>query len=207
MEKFNCMVLDWNEIVNTTKKTSAKIKQSNFHPDVIIGISRGGLVPARLFCDFLHVKSCFSLKVDHWGLTATKNGEAKLTQPLNMDLTGLNVLLVDDITDTGQSLELAKNHLQEKNPKSLKTATMYHLLTGSDYKPDFYGEERKWSWMVFPWNYMEDLVNILKKITNNLGKTHDEIKEELKENFNIIINKNKIKEVLYHIDYLDNLKK
>ncbi|MCG2719968.1 MAG: hypothetical protein L6266_04545 [Nanoarchaeota archaeon] len=67
------------------KKTCNLVKSSDFHPDVIIAIARGGLVPGRLFCDFLHIKNCYSIKVDHWGLTATKNGEAKLTHALNID--------------------------------------------------------------------------------------------------------------------------
>ena len=69
------------------KKTADRIKESDFHPDVIIGLSRGGLVPARMFCDFLHLKDCFTIKVDHWCLTATRDGKAMLTHKLDMDWT------------------------------------------------------------------------------------------------------------------------
>jgi len=204
MDKFDCMILSWEEIVKQAKNASDLIKQSDFHPDVVIGISRGGLVPARLFCDFLHVKSCFTLKVDHWGLTATKDGNAKLTHPLNKDLTGLKVLLVDDITDSGQSIELAKEHILELNPKVVKTVTLYNLF-GSKIKPDFFGEERSWAWMIFPWNFQEDMVNIIKKIVKDEKKEVEVIKEELNNNYNINLENNKIEEILKHMDYLDNL--
>lgn len=202
MEKFNCVIPTWQEMHDIAKSAADKIKKSDFHPDTIIAVARGGLVPARLFCDFLHVKSCFSVKVDHWGLTATKDGAAKLTHGLGIDLKGKKVLVVDDITDTGQSLDLAKQHIAELLPSELKTATLFHLK-GSKYTPDFFGTERGWAWIIFPWNYTEDLVNIVRKITTEEKKAVHKIKEELKLNFNIDMETEKIGELLGHIAYLE----
>jgi len=204
MEKFNCVIPDWTEMVSIAKKTCDAIKDSDFHPDVIIALSRGGLVPARLFCDFLHIKNCLSIKVDHWGLTATKDGHAKLTQGLSTDLSDKKVLVVDDITDTGQSMEVARKHLEELKPKEMKTATLFHL-TGAKYTPDFFGTEREWSWIIFPWNYREDIVNIIKKITTTEEKNLEQIKNELKVNFNVDTEIEELKEIVEHISYLDNL--
>ena len=188
------------------KKTADRIKESDFHPDVIIGLSRGGLVPARMFCDFLHIKDCFTIKVNHWGLTATKDGKAKLTHKLDMDLTGKSVLIVDDITDTGQSMKLAKKHIEDLNPSVIKTATLVHL-NHSKYIPDFCGYEREWAWIVFPWNHREDLVNLIGKIIGKEEKAVDKIKQELKTNFNLDIDTPEVEEVLGHIRYLDSVKK
>ena len=60
MEKINCIVASWDEIYKIAKSTADKIKESGFHPDIIIAIARGGLVPARLLSDFLHVKDLIS---------------------------------------------------------------------------------------------------------------------------------------------------
>lgn len=188
------------------KNTSDMIKDSDFHPDIIIGLSRGGLVPARMFCDFLHITDCFTIKVDHWGLTATKDGKAKLTHKLDMDLTGKGVLIVDDITDTGQSMELAKKHIEELNPSEIKTATLIHL-DHSKYIPDFYGHKRAWAWIVFPWNQREDLVNLIGKINGEEEKDVEQIKESLKANFNLELDIPEVEEVLGHIKYLDGLKR
>jgi hypoxanthine phosphoribosyltransferase len=206
MDKINCVVKTWQELHDYAKQTADRIKGSDFHPDIIIGLSRGGLVPARLFCDFLHVKNCFTIKVDHWGLTATKDGKARLTHKLDMDLTGKKVLIVDDITDTGQSMELAKKHIEELNPSEIKTATLVHL-NNSKYTPDFYGHERPWAWIVFPWNHREDMVNLINKILGEEEKAIDKIKEELKMNFNLDLESPEIEEVLVHIRYLDSVKK
>jgi hypoxanthine phosphoribosyltransferase len=53
------------------KTLALKIKKSGFKPDLTIGIVRGGLVPARVVCDFLLQKDLAAIKVDHWGIAAT----------------------------------------------------------------------------------------------------------------------------------------
>ena len=75
------------------KKTAEMIKKSGFHPDMIIALSRGGLVPSRLIGDFLHIKNILAIKVDHWGITATKDGKAEISHGLNADLKGKKVLI------------------------------------------------------------------------------------------------------------------
>ena len=205
MTKIKCITPTWEDMQKYANITANKIKKSDFHPDVIIGLSRGGLVPARMFCDLLHIKNCYTIKVDHWGLTATKDGQAKLSQELNMDLTGKKVLIVDDITDTGQSMELAKNHILSKNPTQLMTATLIHL-SNSKYIPDFFGIEREWAWIIFPWNYKEDLVNLIKKISEFKTLSNKEIKDKLFEYNDLNIPIEDIEDVIEHINYLEKLK-
>lgn len=201
METFKCKVPSWQDMHELAKKAADKIKEENFHPEAIIAIARGGLVPARLFCDFLHIKNCFSVKVDHWGLTATKDGQAKLTQGLNTSIEGKSILLVDDITDTGQSITLAKQHIEEFKPKEVKTATLINL-DNSKYIPDFYGDEMPWSWIIFPWNFREDMVNIISKIKKDEEMTAEQIKEKLKLDHELDAELNEIEDILGHMEYL-----
>lgn len=204
MDKFKCVIPDWEEITEISRTTTDNIKESDFHPDVIVAIARGGLVPGRLFADFLHVKDVYSIKADHWGLTATKDGKAKLTYELNLDLTGKKVLVVDDITDTGQSMELAKTHIEEKNPDVVKTATLFHL-TNSKYIPDFFGLEREWAWIIFLWNYREDMVNIINKINSEGDVPFEDLKKELKNNYEVELDIDEIKDIMSHIKYLNEV--
>lgn len=206
MDTFHCEMPTWEEIRELTDITAAKIKKSGFHPDVIVSIARGGLVPARLLADYLHVKDLLAIKTDHWGLTATKDGQAKISYALNIDLTGKKVLVVDDITDTGQSLELSKQHVRERNPVEVRTATLYHLHN-SKYVPDFYGMEREWAWMIFPWNVREDKVNIIRKILAIKKLPNGKLREAMKKNFNVTVSADEIEELLEHIKYLDSLEK
>ncbi len=173
-----CKILTWEDVYSLAKKTASMVKSSGYKPDAIVGIARGGWFHARVLCDLLGVKDLYSIKIGHWGITAEKNQEgAKLHQGLNADLSGKKVLVVDDITDTGQSLELAKKHVIEAGkPIETKTATLLHIKT-SEYKPDYYGDETDWAWMIFPWNYWEDLENLTKGILKNGEKTPGEIVE------------------------------
>ncbi len=197
-----CLTPSWQDMQEYTQEVASLIKDSTFHPDMVIGLSRGGLVPARLISDLLHIKNCYTIKVDHWGLTATKDGEAKLSQTLNIDIQNKNVLIIDDITDTGQSMKTAIEHVQSLNPKEIQTATLIHL-DNSEYTPNFYGHKQKWAWIIFPWNFQEDMVNLMQKAGIE-NKTTNTIKQEMKEKFALDLTEEQIKTTLAHITYLKN---
>ncbi len=173
-----CKILSWDDVYELAKETARKVKASGFQPDAIVGVARGGWFHARVLCDLLGVKDLYSIKVGHWGITAEKDQEgAKLHQGLNVNLEGKKVLVVDDITDTGQSLELARKHVLEAgNPSEVRTATLLHIVA-SKYTPDYYGRETEWAWMIFPWNYWEDLANLIQKMLESKEMSPGEIVE------------------------------
>lgn len=73
------------------------------------------------------------------------------------------MLIVDDITDTGESMKLAYDYVKSLSPSEIRTSAMLHI-TRSNFKPDFYSEEvneEKWAWFIFPWNVYEDLDNLI----------------------------------------------
>lgn len=204
-DSFKCVVPSWEEITKLTSEVAAKIKKSGFYPDAIIAVSRGGLIPGRLVADFLHVKYVLAIKADHWGITASKDGKASISYDLNpdLDLSGQNMLIVDDVTDTGESLELCKERVLGRHPADVRTATVYHL-SHSKYKPDYFGAEREWAWIVFPWNRTEDLVNIITKIQQGKKMPAGEIRVALRE-FNLDLGENEILELLDHMRYLEGV--
>ena len=58
------------------------------------------------------------------------------------DLTGFDVLIVDDILDTGYTMQAVKAHLQNKNPNSIRVCTFLDKPSRRkvDVKPDYTGE-------------------------------------------------------------------
>jgi hypoxanthine phosphoribosyltransferase len=72
---------------------------------------------------------------------------------------------VDDISDSGESLQLAKNHLEKQGAKEIKIATLY-AKASTKTKPD-YCEKQTSNWVVFPWDTKE---TIRKIIENQAGK-------------------------------------
>ena len=144
-------------------------------------------------CDYLGVKDLVSLKVEHWGVTATPDGKAQIKYPFDIDLSGRRVLVVDDITDTGESMMIAAEYVQSKNPAQIKTAALRHI-EGSKFKPDFYGDIIKWRWVVFPWNYVEDMCNIIPKASEGTSSL-EEVKRNLKAQYTIDLTLKQIEEI------------
>ena len=200
MENFECWLPSWDYLNNSCKKIVKKIKEDKFKPDVVIALSRGGFVPARTICDMLIIKDLVSIKVDHWGITASMDGKASIRYPLKVDLTGKKILVVDDITDSGESMIVSIDFLKSLNPKEIKTAAALHIKT-SKFKPDYYGEEIDWKWVTFPWNYVEDMCNIMPKVLDEKkSKNIEEIRNDMKKNFKIDISDEAVDEILGELE-------
>ncbi len=201
IEKFHCRLVEWRDIEHWSKDIVRKVVESSYEPEIVIGLARGGLVPARLIADYLNIKDLYAVKTEHWGLTATPDGKAKLAQGLQVDIAGKKILAVDDITDTGQSLKLAVEHIAKQKPAAIKTATLLHI-THSNYVPDYYSEEvpeDNWTWFIFPWNVYEDLRNLIQK-TMHRRKNMREIKASLQEQFDIDVSLRVVSEVLHDLN-------
>jgi hypoxanthine phosphoribosyltransferase len=188
--------MSWDRFYSLARRAADKIIKSGYNVDLIVGLARGGWVFSRVLCDFLGVKDLLSLKVEHWGITATPDGEAKIKYPFKLDLTGRFVLVVDDISDTGKSLTVATKYIQTMNPSDVRTATLI-LLKGSSFKPDFYGEVNTWRWVVFPWNYVEDMCNLIPRVSENASLT--EIRAKMKENFDLELSEDDVEKMLNEI--------
>ena len=197
-QKFQCDILTWQSFYDRSKKVAEKILDSDYRADIIVGLARGGWVLSRVLCDFLEIKDLVSLKVEHWGVTATPDGKAQIKYPFKIDLTGKKVLVVDDITDTGQSLKVATDYIKTLNPLEIKTATLMHI-EGSEFTPDFYGDKVGWKWYIFPWNYTEDMCNIVPKLSEK-ADTPGEIMELLKEYHGIKIDEEEITRILDEVE-------
>lgn len=196
-KNFKCQLLSWKETWDFSKITARKIIQSGYKPDIIIGLTRGGWVPAMNLSDLLGIKDLLALKVEHWGITATESGNAELKFPLRIDITGKRILLVDDLTDTGESIKISIEYLKKLNPKEIKTATLLHK-SQSIFKPDFYAREiKEWKWLILPWNLTEDLCNLVKRVSEKKKKISiSEIQNSLKKEFDLKIDNKTLREIL-----------
>ena len=151
----------WNQIYDMLLDQAQKIQGDGYKPDVIIGIARGGLVTARILSDLLETPELAIIQIEYYVSIAQPRQEPILKQGLSTPLTGKKTLLVDDISDTGKSLQLAKNHLQQQGAKEIKTATLY-AKPQTITKPDYY-EKQTSHWIVFPWDAKETVRKIIQK--------------------------------------------
>lgn len=193
---FRCEILSWNRAVRDTKRLSYIIKNSGYRPSILVAIGRGGFVPARVLCDYLHIKDLTAIKVEHWGITATPDKKAVIKYPLSADIKGKRVLLVDDTTDTGDTLRVSTGYLQSFGPEEVRTAVLIHK-TCSAVTPDYYVRKVvKWKWIIFPWHLREDLTFLVKEIKARGIHSEEEIRHELKEKYSIQAGIDIIKEIV-----------
>ncbi|PXF52094.1 MAG: phosphoribosyltransferase [Candidatus Methanophagaceae archaeon] len=205
-DKFTCLVVDWDYAYNLCRDVSERIKAAGFMPEVIIGVARGGWYLARVLCDFFMVKDLFSLKMEHWGVTATVTGAAELKFGLDSEaqkkLKGKRVLIADDVTDTGDSIKFALEYVSAFEPLDVKTATMHHK-TSSSFMPDFYGElMTEWRWIIYPWSVYEDMMELMEKMMEKRSGKADleEIRSAMKDEYDLYIPYHLLREVLANME-------
>ena len=160
----NSLKLDfssWDEIYEMLVELGNKIKKSSFEPDLIVGVSRGGWIPARIISDLLENPELANIKVEFYQGIAETKLEPVITQPISVAIEGKEVLVLDDITDTGKSLHLIKTKLVAEGVADIKIATIY-FKPWSIIVPDYYIHVTK-DWVVFPWERKETIRNIFNE--------------------------------------------
>lgn len=88
----------------------------------------------------LNVKIDF-MQVSSYGGGTRTSGVVQIVKDLDSDITGKNVLIVEDIIDSGLTLDYLKTYLSGRGAKSLKIATMLDKPSRRkvDLKPDYCG--------------------------------------------------------------------
>ena len=151
----------WNQIYDMLLAQAQKIQGDGYKPDIIVGIARGGLVPSRILADLLETRDFAIITIEYYVGIGQKNKEPILKQCLHTQLPDKKVLLVDDVSDGGRSLQLAKKHLQEQGAKEIRIATVY-CKPRTITLPDYFEKETS-HWIVFPWEAKETMAKITQK--------------------------------------------
>ena len=149
------------------------IVRSGFVPDVIVGVSRGGWVPARVLCDLLGVPVLANVGVEFYSGVGQRQDKPRLTQRLSTAVSGKKVLIVDEVADTGKSLKLAKEHIIKEGAEQVRTVTMY-TKPWSTFEPDYH-EKKTSCWIVFPWETKETIRSIVTGSKWEKRKDMDEL--------------------------------
>ncbi|WP_330630309.1 phosphoribosyltransferase [Halocatena halophila] len=161
-EEFPCTITTWDYIYDLCRGVSQQVKAADFEPDVVVALARGGWFGGRCLCDFLGLDDLTSLKMEHYVGTAQKADEPQVRYPMpEGSVAGKDVLIIDDIADTGESIRHARKYVEDRDPAAVKTATL-QLLETSEAEPDFVGERLdEWAWVVYPWNFIEDMIELI----------------------------------------------
>ena len=174
----NYRILSWEEIYNATLRLSERIAASGFDPEVIVGIARGGWIPARILSDVLFTASLQNIRIEYYSDIGVHEKAPRITQPISGSITGKRVLLVDEVADTGESLRHAIQYVNGLSPESLVTGVPV-LKPESIVIPD-HRILKIDAWVVFPWEHRESIISLVKFFQSAIpGISMEEIREKL----------------------------
>ena len=172
------LYITWMDVQRLSEKLADQIAETGFRPDIIVAVSRGGFDPARILSDELNIRSLASLQVIYYAGIRERNDKPQVKYPLNADISGLNVLVVDDVADSGNSLKVVKEYVDSLGPREVKMATLHHK-PWSTFEPDFYAESVD-KWIIYPWEPRESIEDIREKLLSE-GVPEDELAVKLME--------------------------
>lgn len=125
-------------------------KQIQRTPNIIVSIGKGGSIPGVLLAEMF---DCNNLNLGLKSYEGTTRGHIHEYQSIDCyeALTDAEVLIVDDIADSGKTFEYATTKFKSQGCEKVKTAAVFYKPC-SKFKPDYFAQEiEKDTWIVQPW--------------------------------------------------------
>ncbi|AXG80834.1 phosphoribosyltransferase [Streptomyces paludis] len=149
----------WDDLAAATGALAHQVTAAGT-PQVVVGIVRGGMIPAVWLAHRLAIRDVRTVEVTRTtsdGINAAKSTLPTARNPASLgDLTGLDVLLVDDIAGSGVTLDLTTRMIRDLGPARVRTAVLAVNRTNWTQEPaphhhiDYIASLTD-TWVVFPW--------------------------------------------------------
>ena len=149
--------LTWQGFGDATRELSRTIVADGFMPDVVVAIARGGLLPAGAIAYGLGVKNCGAINVEFYTGIGTVLPDPELLPP-EMDmayLEGRRVLLVDEVADSGRTLDLAVRLLTDRG--AIVRSVVIFTKPTTIIRPDWSWKDTD-LWIDFPWSWQGSVI-------------------------------------------------
>jgi uncharacterized protein len=150
-------ILDWPGYGVGIRELARQIAEDEFEADIILGIARGGLIPAGSLGYALSIKNTYLINVEYY-TDVDERLDMPVILPPYLELVDLelsSVLIVDDVADTGHTLQMVYD-LVSNRVKETKAAVLYEK-SRSVIKPEFVWK-RTDLWINFPWSSENPIV-------------------------------------------------
>lgn len=195
LETMPCELISWARCQQLCHRLAQLIRTAGFQPDIIVAVGRGGWMPARMLSDLLGNVNLTSFKIEHYQ-GASKQAQARVRYPLPTHIDGLKVLLVDDVTDSGDTFDVALQHLSlHGQAKVIRSAVLHHKIHSS-YTPDFYAARViKWRWISYPWARRED-ISVFIQALHPATRNGEDIRQRLLIQHGISVSRQEIEDAL-----------
>lgn len=148
----------WDHCKDACKTFCDKIKQQNIKIDNIVAITRGGLIPATIISHILGIRDIQYITMQTYSNEGIKFDTPKLKEEDKQKLKDLkNVLIVDDIADSGETMLTLSNELPEAILFALIVKPKAKELLNNKIECEYPYDIKQGDWIVFPWEPQEDI--------------------------------------------------
>jgi len=120
------VLLSEAQIQARLKEMAAQIDADYAGKDLLlVGVLRGAIMVMADLSRYLHNQVEMDwMAVSSYGAGTQSSGVVKIQKDLDTDITGRNVLIVEDIIDSGLTLHWLQENLHSRNPASVQIATL-----------------------------------------------------------------------------------
>ncbi len=149
----------WQDLEDDCRKLAKILKNKKFDPvrkefsngvDCIVGISRGGVIPAAMLAHLLENKKLFMISYSYYS-GEVKNKRLVSVSAISRELHGKKILLVDDVVDSGKTMKKAIDDLKKRKNKVISVVLHYKSKLKPKVKPDYFASDPGTAWVVYPW--------------------------------------------------------
>lgn len=140
--------MTWWQIDRAIFSLADRLRE-NFMPDIIVGIARGGLIPAVRLSHVLGDVELRVIDVKFYTDIEKRMERPEIKIPLYGDFRDKRVIIVDDVSDTGKTLQVVIGEVKRLGAKEVKVVCLA-MKPWTAVIPDFY-VFRTDKWIVFPW--------------------------------------------------------
>ncbi len=158
MSETEFLILDWNTFAKLSLELAKKIADDGRSFDVVLAILRGGYIVAKLVADALGIDAIATVEIKFYKGIGETRERPIVVQPITMDIRDRRVLVVDDVADSGRTLQVATDLAMLRGAREVATATLFYK-PWSIIIPDYYAAKTD-KWIVFPWEYAETLTEL-----------------------------------------------
>ncbi len=120
----------------------------DYQPEIVIGIAKAGVIPAATIASILRA-DLFTMKISRRSGGEVVSEQPQVLTAAPVQAAGRRVLVVDEITSSGDTLRLALAAVRSVGPADVRTATAFMRPGG--FRPDFHALETD-ALIVFPWD-------------------------------------------------------
>lgn len=160
----------WDDVARICRRLTEEVEKA-LHPDVIVGIAKGGAIPGAIISSMLR-RDFYPVRITRREADVVTREHPSLIARIPAEVVkGRRVLVVDDMAMTGETLRVAVDECWAQGAVEVRTASLYRH--GAGVKPDWVGLEtddliiQPWDCIVFKdgrWQVNQEYADELARI-------------------------------------------